>query len=705
VTDLYRTMPHSDRRIRRTRSLAVWFWVGLGVMLLPLFNVAAAALNAQAAIGRNFDAAEEQSARVTLPIVELQSQVLAFPARQAVRNEGPYSRGNLDRAAEEIEATFAGLRDEAAAGQRTWLLAAEADWMRARAELEDLLDQEGRVPREEIDAALEPFLFYQRRGATELRLAAQSSLAEQERLVTAAGESRREALTAIAVSVIGGLIVAGLAAHRLARHVLTPISALERAANRLGQGELSHRVEVRRRDELGALAAAFNEMAADLERSRDQLTHQALHDPLTELANRALLADRIEHALAGARRRGTSVALLLLDLDGFKTVNDSLGHPVGDRLLAVTAQRIRDSLRAGDTAARLGGDEFAVLLEDIEADLAIEVAERLGDALREPVLLDGAEVALGASIGIALSGGVDTGDELLRNADLAMYRAKQGGRGRHELFEAGMHVAAVARMGLEGELRRALERGEFQLAYQPAVDLATGEITGCEALVRWQHPERGLVLPGQFIPLAEETGLVVPLGWWVLDEACRQAQAWRAASAGLGGLVVSVNLSARQLQHPELLARVRQALEGSGVEPGRVVLELTESAIMHDAAVAKRRLEGLKSFGLRLALDDFGTGYSSLSHLQRFPIDILKLDKSFVDPLGTTAGGDVLAAAIVGLSDALGLRTVAEGIERAEQAAVLVELGCRFGQGYHFGRPMGPDQLAARVLEGLTSTV
>jgi diguanylate cyclase (GGDEF)-like protein len=698
-------MPQSSHRIRRARSLAVWFWVGLGVMLLPLFNVAAAALNAQAAIGRNFDAAEEQSARVTLPIVELQSQVLAVPAREAVRNEGAYSRANLDRATEEIGATFLGLRGAAAAGQRTWLTMAEEDWNRADAALEELLDREGRVPREEIEAELETFLFYQRRTATELRLAAQSSLADQQRLTTAADASRREALTAIAVSVIGGLIVAGLAARSLARHVLTPITALERAAVRLGEGELSHRVEVRRRDELGALAAAFNKMAADLERSRDQLTHQALHDPLTELANRTLLADRVEHALAGARRRGTSVALLLLDLDGFKTVNDSLGHPVGDRLLAVTAQRIRSGLRAGDTAARLGGDEFAVLLEDIEADLAIEVADRLGAALREPVLLDGAEVALGASIGIALSGGVDTGDELLRNADLAMYRAKQGGRGRHELFEAGMHVAAVARMNLEGELRRALDRGEFRLVYQPIVDLLTGSVSGCEALIRWRHPERGAIPPSDFIPLAEETGLVVPLGRWVLNEVCRQAAAWHRAHPGLAGLVVGANLSVRQLQHPDLLAHVRAALDASGVDPTLIILELTESAIMDDGEAALRRLRGLHDFGVSLALDDFGTGYSSLSYLQTFPIQVLKLDKSFVDPLDRQGQGAVLAGAVVNLGTALGLRTVAEGIEHAEQAEVLTELGCHFGQGYHFGRPMGPDQLAARVLEALRSTV
>ncbi|HEY8489573.1 MAG TPA: EAL domain-containing protein [Dehalococcoidia bacterium] len=426
----------------------------------------------------------------------------------------------------------------------------------------------------------------------------------------------------------------------------------------------------------------------------EQLTHQAFHDPLTGLANRALFRDRVEHALARSGRYGKGVAVLFLDLDGFKTVNDSLGHAAGDQMLVAVAGRLRASLRPADTAARLGGDEFAVMLEEAGEEEAVRAARRILETLRSPFTLQGKEVFVGASIGIAVAaGGRDGADEVLRNADVAMYAAKGRGKGRYEIFEPGMHARAVARLNLEADLRRAIQREEFSLFYQPVVSLADGRVVGVEALLRWRHPTRGLVPPGDFVPFAEETGLILPIGQWVLEEACRQTRRWQEARPDAPSLMASVNLSARQLQHGGLVEQVMRALDGAGLRPEHLVLEITESVVMSDAEATIRRLRQLKELGVLIAIDDFGTGYSSLSYLRRFPIDVLKIDKSFVDGVGSAADESALASAIIGLGHTLRLQTVAEGIEEPGQVAELRALGCDLGQGFYFAPPMPAEEV------------
>jgi diguanylate cyclase (GGDEF)-like protein/PAS domain S-box-containing protein len=434
----------------------------------------------------------------------------------------------------------------------------------------------------------------------------------------------------------------------------------------------------------------------------DQLVHQAFHDGLTGLANRTLFARRVGQALG--RSRSTAVAVLFVDLDDFKHVNDSLGHAAGDQLLAATAGRLHGCLRPTDTAARLGGDEFAVLLERVsDAQAAETVAARILDTLHQPFALHGRTIPIRASVGVAVGHpGVDHAEELLRNADLAMYVAKAGGKDGYELFRPDMHTDMLQRLELQTELAHAAERNELVLHYQPIVDLASGRITRVEALVRWDHPSRGMIGPAGFIPLAEEQGLIRPIGRWVLTEACQQARCWQDQFPDAPPLAVHVNLSGRQLQEQSLVEEVVQTLEATGLPHRLLTLEITETVLMADTEVMSRRLRELKGLGVDLAIDDFGTGYSSLSYLRRFPIDMLKIDKAFVDGIGRGREDNALAHAIVNLGHMLQLHTIAEGIEHAEQAAHLASLGCQEGQGYHFARPLTAAAMTA--LFGQTRT-
>jgi len=435
----------------------------------------------------------------------------------------------------------------------------------------------------------------------------------------------------------------------------------------------------------------------------EQLSHQAFHDQITGLANRALFQDRVSHALERQTRDGSPVAVLFMDLDDFKTINDSLGHAAGDQLLVALAERLVGRLRTADTAARLGGDEFGVLLEDGGDDglTAADVAGRILETLEEPFDLDGTEVYARASIGISVAepdDPVGSADELLRNADVAMYMAKEGGKARYQLFEPAMHDTALRRLELRAAMQRAIDHDEFRLFYQPVIELPTGKITGVEALIRWFDPEKGIVPPLDFIPLAEETGLIVPIGRWVLMEACSHAARLAETFAALD-LHMAVNLSARQIARPEIVEEVREALAASGLDPSKLVLEITESVMIHDMDLAIGRLKELKTLGVQLAIDDFGTGYSSLNYVRRFPVDILKVDKSFID--GVTEGGEssALTAAVIELASILNLKPVAEGIERADQLEQLIAMKCDLGQGFLFAKPLPTDELEDLLTE------
>lgn len=424
-----------------------------------------------------------------------------------------------------------------------------------------------------------------------------------------------------------------------------------------------------------------------------ELEHQAFHDPLTGLANRGLFRDRVEHALARSVRDASETSVLFVDLDDFKTINDSLGHAAGDEVLTQVASRLRTCLRPGDTAARLGGDEFAILLEEAGRTGSVHVAQRFLEAVHVPFFAQQREIVVRASVGIAVAAaGEWTAEELLRNADVAMYSAKGHGKSRFDVFEPDMGTAAVERVELEADLRHAIENEELFLHYQPIVRLEDGQITGVEALIRWQHPRRGVISPTSFIPLAEDSGLIGPLGRFVLVEACRQAREWALMPSTIH---VNVNISARQLQRPDFVDEVAAVLADTGLDPGLLVLEITESTVMRDASESLLRLGQLRKLGLSLAIDDFGTGYSSLSYLKRFPIDVLKIDKSFVDGLTGGAEESALVRAIVQIGRTLRLRTVAEGIEGADQLAELRRIGCDAGQGYYFSPPVPAREVTA----------
>ncbi|MDV2992969.1 MAG: hypothetical protein N4J56_002623 [Chroococcidiopsis sp. SAG 2025] len=435
--------------------------------------------------------------------------------------------------------------------------------------------------------------------------------------------------------------------------------------------------------------------------TEEQLLHDALHDALTGLPNRVLFMDRLSHAISLAkRRRNYLFAVLFFDLDRFKLINDSLGHSVGDQLLIAVARRLEKYLRIGDTVARLGGDEFTILLEDIkDENVATNIANRLQEELTRSFNLSGNEVFTSASIGITLSTfNYERPEDLLRDADIAMYRAKATGKARYEVFNTTMHTRAAALLQLETDLRRGLERREFQLYYQPIVSLKTNAITGFEALIRWQHPQRGLVSPAEFIPVAEETGLIVPIGWWVLREACRQLSAWKIQFPESQSLVMSINLSAKQFTQTNLVEEITEILRETDVPANSLKLEITESVIMDNAEIATTMLFQLQSLGIQLSIDDFGTGYSSLAYLYRFPTHTLKIDRSFINKIDIDSEQFEIVRTIVTLAANLGMDVVAEGVETLKHLAQLKALNCGSGQGYLFSKPVD-SQMAAKLLQ------
>ena len=504
------------------------------------------------------------------------------------------------------------------------------------------------------------------------------------------------------LAIVGGLM--------FSRAVDLPLRNIAAAAEEIAAGNWHHQVPVRGSAEATAVASAFNEMTSSLREAQERLLHDALHDHLTSLPNRALFMDRVTRA-AGAARRSQLHAVLFVDLDRFKTVNDSLGHAAGDCLLLEIAARLRSAVRAhagaasgqdasDPTLARLGGDEFTVLLENIrDASDAVRVAERLLDEVAIKVRLDGGDIFTTASIGIAVRpAGQGSADDLVRDADTAMYRAKAGGGNRYALFDATMHRGAVDRLQLETALRHAIERDEFSVYFQPIVRLRDSRLTGFEALVRWEHPERGLLSPAAFMPVAEDTALVTYIDRWVLRAACRAAREWQLRRPYDSPPSVSVNISARTFAQPDLVREVIDTLDDTGLEAQHLRLEITESAAMADPERARGVLEDLKALGVRLSLDDFGTGFSSLSYLQRFPVDTLKIDRSFVARADELDCREIIRT-ILNLARTLGLEVIAEGAETASQVAFLQSLECGFGQGYFFARPLtGGD--AIRMIDG-----
>ena len=490
---------------------------------------------------------------------------------------------------------------------------------------------------------------------------------------------------------LGVLTVAGVSTF-VSRAIRRPLKDLKVGAEAFSNGDLSYRIPIARRDELGEALEMFNNMAAALEGGRENLEHQAFHDTLTGLPNRSLFQDRLAHALARQERDHKPLAVLLVDLDDFKTVNDSLGHAAGDELLKFVAKALGSVLRPADTAARLGGDEFAVLVEDMRGRKdALRVADRIIEVLTDRIMIEDKEVFVHGSVGIAITYGEESADDVLRNADVAMYAAKNQGKARYQVFDGAMHEGVMERLDLKTHLQRAIENKEFVVYYQPLFDLKSGRITSAEALVRWNHPERGLVAPGDFIPLAEETGLILEIGRYVLEEACRQLSWWQMNYDA--DFAVSVNLSGRQLQEADIVEQVRKGLAAGPVAASSITLELTESVLMHDTEGTVAKLNALRALGVHLAIDDFGTGYSSLGYLRNFPIETIKIDRSFTQGVDQGPEDSALARAIIKLAETLGMKTVAEGVETEAQVEQLNALGCVTGQGFVFAPALPAGEL------------
>jgi diguanylate cyclase (GGDEF)-like protein len=456
-------------------------------------------------------------------------------------------------------------------------------------------------------------------------------------------------------------------------------------------------------DELNHYVAELKRTTDELQASQQHFRHAAFHDALTNLPNRALFTDHLKLAIERTKRQpGHHFAVLFMDLDRFKNINDSLGHIYGDQLLVAISRRLKGCLRQVDVIARLGGDEFAILIDGFaDPNDVLRVAEKIQRVISEPLTIDRNEAFTSASIGIALSStGYDRPEDVLRDADTAMYRAKDGGKARHEVFDEVMYARAVSLLNLENDLRRAVERQEFQVYYQPIVTLHTGSVCGFEALVRWQHPTRGQISPAEFIPLAEETGLIIPLGQWVLEESCRQMRAWQELSHANRMLWMSVNLSGKQLSRADLCQQIKLVLERTGLDPRSLKLEITESVVMDNADLAINMLKQLHALGIQLSIDDFGTGYSSLSYLHRFPVSNLKIDRSFISRMGLVDENLEIVRTIIMLARNLGMDVIAEGIETEEQLAQLRALSCGFGQGYLFSVPLDGAAATALMQQG-----
>lgn len=687
-------------------SLSVRARLGASVaaMVLPLLALSGTAATALGGTLDRFAETADEAIEEALPLARLQTLVIQVErsGMSALVDPSPAVRSDHETARRQMREAFADLEEGTLTEEGELVASASRSAEDAALLLEAAM---GGSATERDKTLMAPPEWSAIAGHTEAALRA---LAEAEQLASAdiveeyaeAQQVERRTVVWIVVVVLAGLLLAVAGGVHVTRVVLMPLGALREAARRLGDGALSHRVALPRRDEFGELGDAFNAMAGDLERSQQELVHHATHDVVTGLPNRVLLADRIRQAVARSARHGTHVAVLLIDLDGFKTVNDTLGHSVGDDLLRSVAERLLLCVRPEDTVARLGGDEFAVLVEGETRAQALGIGDRILRCIRPGFTHGDQELFVTASIGVAFAtaGRDDADGEVLRHADLAMYRVKHGGKDDLCVFDPTMHDVVEDRLRLSGELRGALERGELALHYQPIYGIKGEPLVAVEALMRWNHPTRGAVPPIEFIPLAEDSGLIVTLGAWALDEACRQLREWQdtVGNGTTDRLQVSVNLSARQLADDDLPTLVAQTLARHGIPAHRLILEITESMMIHDVDATIRRLRELKELGVQLAVDDFGTGYSSLGYLSQFPLDRIKIDKSFVDQLDT-AHGRAMAEGILNLARSLTLQATAEGIEHQYQLAALDGLGCQLGQGYHLARPETPQQLTQRL--------
>ena len=513
------------------------------------------------------------------------------------------------------------------------------------------------------------------------------------------------------------------------RNIIARLGALSKQVDIIrSESDLTQRVETSGEDEISSLSVKINEMLGGLEvstnellKSKDELRrhsenlestvlertqeieHLAYHDKLTGLPNRALLLDRIDLALKRDLRNQKGTAVMFIDLDNFKLVNDSLGHSFGDELLIEISQILSEAIRPGDTVARIGGDEFTILLEDLESvDVAQEVARRILAEMKHPILLGNRETFAGASIGIAyhLVGEISA-DTLVMHADTAMYRAKAAGKSSYVTYDESMHDDAIDRLELETSMRKALGNGEIFVEYQPLIDLNSNKMVGAEALARWQHPMRGLVSPGVFIPIAEDTGLIISIGYWILEQACLQAKSWRVDHE-IPDFTMSVNLSGKQLQRDDVIDRIKDILERTGLPPAQLKLEITESILMEDREDLIEKMNLLKELGVQLALDDFGTGYSSLSTLRSFPIDTLKIDRAFISRLGEEESALPIVEAILGLAKTMQMTVTGEGVENKAQQDIIRDLGCQVGQGYFYDRPLRAEDFVSRIMKGNT---
>ena len=632
-----------------------------------------------------------------IPLLELKEEVFILSELHAwdtvisvTGGETVTARGSYDGQVGVVDAKFAAYlsnRTDASTKELKYVEAAREDWISAR-DTHVMILGHSELTQEQMAEQMNAMSARFDGVTAQLRNAYDVTNREVSDI-----EDNVSSAETLAAWVLGGMFLLGLAmvaltARSLSRFMVQPIRRLQEATRRVRKGELSHRVLPSGPAELTELGVAFNEMAKSVARANGDLEYRALHDDLTGLANRVLLRDRIDHARSMSGRVSDPYALLVIDLDRFKNVNDTLGHSFGDEVLAEAANRIRDAVRGMDTVARLGGDEFAVFVEHISGvEQVVEVAERINESLSRPFQLGDDQVVLGASTGISLSSGIHDSETLLRDADLAMYAAKATGGSSYEIFQPLMQLRLTDSVVLEHELRIAIERHEIELQYQPIFNLATGRLAGLEALARWTHSDRGAVWPERFIPIAERSGLIVTLGSQLLDTACDQASSWIENHGEYDPFFLAVNISVRQFEEDNFTDLIEDTLERSGLAPANLMLEITESMLLRPTEDVRSKLQVMADLGVRVALDDFGVGYSSLSSLHRLPIDILKLDRSFIDDVDDPTVGNTVIKTIIDGAHSLGAEPIAEGIERHAQLRALTEMGCTYGQGFLLHRP------------------